>query len=544
MPTNYLQHFPKPLLKDLLQGRWLPVIGAGMSLNAIIPKGMEMPMWGKLADLLAEDLADFSPNNALDAISAYEHEFGRAKLIERLAELLLINEAQPGIAHKEFCSIKFDTVCTTNFDFLLERQYDLIPAHVHPVMDEDQLSINLSGAGTLLLKLHGDLRHPTRLVASETDYDSFLTSFPLLATYLSNLLITRTAVFIGYSLDDPDFRQMLHVVGERLGRSRRKRYAVIVDASPTEIKRFERRNVHVINLPGTKAKYGEILAAAFRELREYMRENLLSVSQVKEEEPLRELRLPRESQNRLCFFAIPLEAQSVYRQRVFPVIEEAGFVPVTADDVVTPGGNINAKIDSLVDRAAVMIVELGSSWTATELQMALAKQRSQKTRRFHLIVITPSGEQMPADAAGLLFFKRGDLTDLHAVDHLAQHIGQALREISPTPLSLIANEPARLLEVKAYRAAVISAMTLLEAGLRTLLDKTLVPDDRRRMSMHSLVRIAFERDLLTDVERKQVESWSQLRNSVVHTPKTVGAKLASQIVRGALTLLNQKGVHL
>jgi SIR2-like domain len=32
-------------------------------------------------------------------------------------------------------------------------------------------------------------------------------TFPL-ATYLSNQLITKTAVFIGYSLDDPDFRQL------------------------------------------------------------------------------------------------------------------------------------------------------------------------------------------------------------------------------------------------------------------------------------------------------------------------------------------------
>jgi hypothetical protein len=45
----------------------------------------------------------------------------------------------------------------------LERQYDLTPRYVHPVVDEDQLSINTAGtAGTLLLKLHGDLRHPNR----------------------------------------------------------------------------------------------------------------------------------------------------------------------------------------------------------------------------------------------------------------------------------------------------------------------------------------------------------------------------------------------
>jgi hypothetical protein len=218
---KYLNYFPKPLLDDLVTGKWLPVVGAGMSLNATVPPGRKMPLWRDLGKTLARDVRDFSPEGALDAISAYEHEFGWSRLIERLSEILLLRDAQPGHAHKEFCAIPFDIVCTTNFDFLLERQYALTPRYVHPIVDEDQLSINISSAGTLLLKLHGDLHHPNRLVVSETDYDGFLTNYPLLATYLASLLITKTAVFAGYSLDDPDFRQILHVVNERLGRSRR-----------------------------------------------------------------------------------------------------------------------------------------------------------------------------------------------------------------------------------------------------------------------------------------------------------------------------------
>ena len=118
-------------------------------------------------------------NEVLDGISAYEHEFGRARLIERLADLLHVNRAQPGSAHKEFCTLPFDIVCTTNFDFLLENQYDLERQDnrtVHPVVDEDQLSINIRTAGSLLLKLHGDVRHPKRLVVTEADYDGFLTN--------------------------------------------------------------------------------------------------------------------------------------------------------------------------------------------------------------------------------------------------------------------------------------------------------------------------------------------------------------------------------
>jgi hypothetical protein len=64
-------------------------------------------LWADLGDSLAKELEDYSAVNALDSISAYEHEFGRPRLIERLSELLLVHEARPGDAHRAFCSIPF-----------------------------------------------------------------------------------------------------------------------------------------------------------------------------------------------------------------------------------------------------------------------------------------------------------------------------------------------------------------------------------------------------------------------------------------------------
>lgn len=88
----------------------------------------------------------------------------------------------------------------------------------------------------LLLKLHGDLHHPERIVATKGDYEGFLAKYALLATNLSNQLITKTAVLIGYSLDDPDFRQLWHVVTQRLGRSRRPAYALTQPGSEASVR--------------------------------------------------------------------------------------------------------------------------------------------------------------------------------------------------------------------------------------------------------------------------------------------------------------------
>ena len=541
MAVTYLPHFPKPVLDDLVTGKWLPVVGAGMSLNAILPAGKKMPLWAGMSKELTDELSDFASTSILDGISAYEHEFGRSRLIERLSEVLLIKEAHPGNAHKEFCTIPFDIVCTTNFDFLLERQYDLTPRYVYPVVDEEQLSINGSSAGTLLLKLHGDLRHPSRLIVTEADYDGFLSRYPLLATYLSNQLITKTAIFIGYSLDDPDFRQIWHIVSERLGRTRRMAYTIAVNARPADVARFERRGVKVINLPGAREKYGDVLAATFKELREYLRDNVINVSKVTEEQPLRELLLPRDATTRLCFFSLPLELLPFYRERVFPVVEDAGFVPVTADDVVTPGDNISAKLDTLIDRSAVMVVELTSAWTLAEYRMALARIKGAEAdlgqrKQLHLIVVVTGQEQVPASAKGFPVLTRPNkLTD--DSDGFIADLNGILRRIAAETGIERQAEPKRLFDAKEYRAAVISAMTLLEATLRERLNKSPWPQVRRPMSMRSLIDHAVEQNIIQPVLKTQIDSWIRLRNEVVHSSIAIGKAQAREMIDGVLALL-------
>jgi hypothetical protein len=113
MIEKIINYFPKPLLSDLVEGRWLPIIGAGMSRNAITPPDAQLPLWNDLGASISSELQDYSYSNPVDAISAYEHEYGRPKLIEKLAELLLIEQSRPGNVHKAFCEIPFDLVCTS-----------------------------------------------------------------------------------------------------------------------------------------------------------------------------------------------------------------------------------------------------------------------------------------------------------------------------------------------------------------------------------------------------------------------------------------------
>lgn len=532
MQTKFINYFPKPLLSDLIEGHWLPVVGAGLSRNAKVPVGKIMPLWEDMGRALANEMSDYPYSGALDAISAYSHEYSRTRLIERLSGLLLIGQARPSEIHRAFCSIPFDIVCTTNFDFLLERQYAAGPRHCRVVIDEDQLTISARNTEISLLKLHGDLHHPQRLVITEEDYDRFLVRYPLLATYLANLLITKTAILIGYSLDDPDFRQIWQVIGERLGRHRRFAYSIMVDARPAEISRFDRRGVKVINLPGTRSKYAEVLATAFNELREYLTNNVIPASQITEEDSLKELLLPREAMTRLCFFAVPFSLHPFYKDRVFPIVQRFGFVPITADEVISPGDYIAAKIEALIERASIVVVDATSPATLAEMRIALEKEKSKR-----LLIISEEGVDIPFDLQRIQCIIRPAKPSIEASRFLEQ-ISNWFEVLAADVKPKLSEEPNRLLELKEYRAAIVSAITLLETNLKSHFE--MAPETTGKpVSVSRLLSWAVESQLIDAKTMERIKSWLNMRNLVVHSQQQVSAKSARDVVNGVTEILSK-----
>lgn len=527
MRSNYLRKIPQPLLDDLVSGRWLPIVGAGMSRNAVLGSEKTMPLWSELGEKLAKEIPNFEYESPIDAISTFDHEFSRPKLVEKLSDLLHVYEAAPGSAHRAFCDVPFDIVCTTNFDFLLERQYELTPRPCTALVEEDQLSVNLQGMNVALLKLHGDLSRPKRLVATEEDYDAFLERFPVLATYLANLLITRTPVLIGYSMGDPDFRQLWQIVGDRLGEARRQAYAMCVGASATEIARFNRRGVNVINLAENRKKCGQVLSDTFVELKKFWQEEYVTGSQIKEEDLLREFSLPVETATRLCFFAIPLSLHPFYREYVFPVVREVGLVPVTPDHIISPGGNVFATIDALLTRASVIVVDSSSEFIVNEARRAIVSEKP-----VGLIVVAQEGDSTSFgfESISMKIVHRPDLTSVDVegfLDDFRNLLSDVSEELEPN----LANERHRLLQAKEYRAAVISAITHLETMLRRRLDFAEVRDSRY-ISVTRMINIAKRHKLLGEFAVDQVLRWIELRNQVVHSDIPVTPATAKRIVHG------------
>lgn len=258
-------HIPYELLEAIRQGECLPVIGAGFSLNAILPDGEHMPLWNDLCVEVSNRLGEESSGNPIKDLSNYCDKNKKWGLVNLLRDCLHIRTARPGSAHIEFATLPFKQVVTTNFDFLLERAYEATNRSYLPVVDEDMLAFSPAVGEIKLIKMHGDLHHPSLLVVTEDDYDGFSINRERMSMVIANLLISNTILFIGYSIDDPDFRQIWNLVKKYFGEFRRPAYALVVDPTKSKIDEYTRRGVtKIISLPENKLGYGDALASEFR----------------------------------------------------------------------------------------------------------------------------------------------------------------------------------------------------------------------------------------------------------------------------------------
>ena len=526
--SDYLpKFFPKPFLEDLVKGECLPIIGSGFSLNANIPNGMGLPMWNDLGKLFAEYLVDYNYTTALEAISAYGHEYSRNSLISKLSEFLHTNDISPGDAHKAFAALPFKMVCTTNFDFLLERSY----SNCKPIIDESQLSISTEETTTVLLKIHGDLNHPKQLVVTEEDYDLFLERNPLLATYLSYLLIVKTPLFIGYSIDDPDFRLIFKIVNDRLGCTHRPAYSIALNASIHDISKFERRGVKVINIIDKKTNYSKLFTDVFNEMKLLWSKGVLKNSTYTQNDSMVELLSNDIIKTRLCFFSIPFKELANYKDYIFPIVQKYGFVPVTADEVISYGDNILAKINALIQNAEIVICDLSdyNINVKNELDLALSYQMKK------ILVISDDihHNKTSINNRNLSYvIKNKDFNIIEAIDLW-------LREISTDYFDLFNKEPIRLLEKEEYRAAIVSAISLFESEATKYFANRVIVNDNRKISNIRLAQQLLNHEVINSEEYKLLSEWVLLRNHLIHAHGAASKKQATIIVNGIIKILNK-----
>jgi len=466
---------PQPLIDDIEAGRCVPIIGAGFSMNARVRGDGQMPDWKGLTHALA-DTAEVSSNRGGPAVaSAFERRFGRVQLIEAIRRALRTDDVEPGDAHAAFAQLPFDTIYTTNFDLLLEDSFLRIKRPFRSIVGELQMPFHGGPLTTTIVKMHGDLRHEEHIVATAEDYEEYLEQYPVIATHLSAQLITRTALFIGYSLSDPDFQNIRKVVKSRLGKFERMAYVVAFDCSREEIEGKLEGNLHVLNLDATygSTRVGQ-LKALFEEIqgrldtqegvkfRASRPESFEDIPVVAFEGAARQTDASSlfTSSSNLCFVMMPFaeELEWVYRDFIKPVAEQFGLSVVRADDIYAPGA-ITEQIRVAVQQSRLCIADVTQKNPNVLYEVGMAHTLGKPT-----LLLTRDIGDVPFD-----------LKSLRVIVYDMPRIQKARLELERTIEHVLGedrlDEAERLVETGMYRAAAAILGVVLEHSIRQLLEK-------------------------------------------------------------------------
>lgn len=467
MEYTYLSSIPKPLLNDFISGRVIPFVGAGFSKNADIPMGLSMPDWNELGKLAADEIPSYDyDNNAIDALSYYEDLYSRSKLVELLMKKLHFGKIQPGATYKAFCDLFTGTICTTNFDSLIEDMMTLMHRPVSVVVTKDRLTIG-NNDESKIIKLHGDFNHPDKMVITEHDYDVYLEKNPIFATYVANLFITNTMLLIGYSLDDNDFRSIWQIINSRLGSMARPAYCITVGASPEKITRYKRRNIRIINLEGEPSKYKTILHDFFVELKDYIDSEKDKTAKSIDERINEQMMIPAED-NKLCFISCAMSRIAQLSALINPVFHNLGITPVRIDDMLMPSDNWVDISQTAIRKSRAAIVDISDSSSNVMLELGVIKSTKQKK---NILLLCEEGTVIPVSLSD-----QSVLTYTFDVAHekITYHFIKALREWSCRVFDVkseiydnkgkhtVFTDAYRLLEKGEYSACIVSAYSELE----------------------------------------------------------------------------------
>jgi hypothetical protein len=286
-------NIPLDLKSRYAEGRLLPFIGAGvsMSVNWKSPEDGSQRRgisWRELVNEAARMLGYEDPDLLrVRGDDLQILEYFRIKHNHETAELrnwfnieinapdaaLLASPIHAALARLDKCPMFY----TTNYDDFLERGLRLhgraskaiaLEAHIADLLIEET-----DGAGDIaqVVKFHGDLNNPSRMVLSESDYERRLSFSDVEDQRLRSDLLGRALLFIGYSFRDWNVSYLFRLVNNSFGPlpkapTGRRAYIAVADPSDFEYTLFRERNIEV--LPVRTATQTDDIANLLRSLAE------------------------------------------------------------------------------------------------------------------------------------------------------------------------------------------------------------------------------------------------------------------------------------
>ncbi|MCW6092372.1 SIR2 family protein, partial [Clostridium sporogenes] len=189
------------------ENRLVIFVGAGVSKNSDLPDWSELvkEFVNRLNYPISKD-KELSSDEYLKIPQYYYNIHGRENY-ERVIKEVLDIERECNEIHELIFRLNPKHIITTNYDRLLENTmieqrmiFDVISK------DKDLLDSNKSN---YIIKMHGDIKALDNIVLKENDYLNYSQNHILIETFIKSLLVSNTFLFVGYSLNDYNLKQII-----------------------------------------------------------------------------------------------------------------------------------------------------------------------------------------------------------------------------------------------------------------------------------------------------------------------------------------------
>jgi len=271
--------FPRSFVEELAVGDVVAVVGSGPSVAA------GYPSWEKLLDAMIQECENEAPGMAVTR--ERRRELRKGHLLEVAGECTRLlspahyrrfmqkvfsgNAIGPHGLHERLASLPFSSFLTTNYDDLLEvalRKHRVgQPVDVFSWKNVAMLADAVQRRRCYVFKLHGEIGDIESVVISQQHYHDLLFRNEPYQTALSQVLLSRTALFVGYGLRDLDLLLALGRHSTVFRGFSRTHYALLPDVSGVLARSFE-ANFGIKVIPYSRKRNDNALDEALAALTE------------------------------------------------------------------------------------------------------------------------------------------------------------------------------------------------------------------------------------------------------------------------------------
>lgn len=244
-------NFPRNLIEEIAYRRCIIFLGSGISATAKSEDDRSPKTWGEflegakqlLRPTIQTETREFiermlGQKNFLLALQAIYDNCEPGLYSSYLQDIFSRPDYQASPIHHLIKELDAKIVITTNFDKIYDN---ICNSHVYAVAqytETGKVLSNLKSTKNLVIKAHGSIDDPDKLVFTQKQYFMAKKKYPEFYNLLQAMFMTNTVLFLGYSLNDPDINLILETISANSSAISCPHYVLMKQGVEYELKKF------------------------------------------------------------------------------------------------------------------------------------------------------------------------------------------------------------------------------------------------------------------------------------------------------------------